>query len=150
MAIADRIYVKDRPIFERLKCLSLADLYRVPVTTLPLNKRALDTLQAKLRTRTLGELVVLTTRDLMKQQNFGVKSLRQLEVYLAELGLGLNTRPAEVQQALAVPSARPPLTQPVLFETPPEKTAREIELEGLLADATSMLAKMTQALKVQR
>lgn len=145
MSIPDRIYTKDRPIFDRLKKLALADLYRVPVGTLPLNKRALDTLEEKLRVRTIGELVVLTRRDLLKQHNFGLKSLKQLDVYLAELGLVLGTRPDKV------PNAAPAfVAEQQTFEwakEAPAKSAREIELEVLLADATAMVAKMAAALQ---
>ena len=147
--IPDRIYTKDRGLFDRLKKLSFADLYRTPVSTLPLNARALHVLEERLKVRTIGQLVTRTRFELLKQRNFGRKSLTQVEVYLRELRLSLGVNPAVVERALA-----PVVTEQQTFEwaAPPEpaaaptKTAREAELEALLADATAMVAKMAAAL----
>ena len=150
--IPDRIYTKDRVLFDRLKKLSLGDLYRTPVSTLPFNARALHVLEERLKVRTLGQLVTRTRFALLKQRNFGRKSLVQVEVYLKELGQSLGTNPTVVERAFGMHQTtfdwvRPPPAVPVESVPVPEKSPREAELEALLADATAMVAKMAAALQ---
>lgn len=122
--VTTKVYVKDRPLFARLKALSEEGLLATPVSTVPFSGRTAARL-AQANIRTLGELVVKNKFELLKIQGLGHASLAQVEAYLGELGLGLEEAPP---------------TEPA------EPTSREAELTALLAEAKAVIEKLTGAL----
>lgn len=97
-----KIFVKDKPIFARLKAMNDADLLATPVTAVPFCPRTL-TAFARADIKTLGQVVQHARFDYLKMQNLGRKSVEQLEAYLEELGLELSASPEDVK-----PAPRPP------------------------------------------
>jgi hypothetical protein len=88
--VPTKVYAKDRDLFERLKTLPRKELLDTHVTTVPFCVRAQNGFVKK-GTETLRHLIQRRKFDLLKQQNMGRKTVEQVEAYLKELGLHLDT-----------------------------------------------------------
>ena len=97
-----RIYERDLPKFERLRSLTMEQLLKEPVGSLPLALRALHYCQ-KHHVTTIGQLAQLKKAELLKSRNMGRKTVEHIVAYLGELGLGLDGR-----LSAAIPPALPP------------------------------------------
>lgn len=97
-----RIYEKDLPKFERLRALTMEQLLKEPISSLPLAVRALGYCQ-KNNIATIGQLAVCKRAELLKARNLGRKTVSHIIAYLGELGLGLDGR-----LSASVPPALPP------------------------------------------
>ena len=69
-------------------------LLKRPVADLPLSKRAFTGLQLK-NIRNIAELLECTEPDLLEIKNFGRKSLNEIKIVLAKVGLSLATTERE-------------------------------------------------------
>lgn len=96
------IYEKDKPTFERLRAMPMPQLLSQPVTTLPLAARALAYC-AKCNLATIGQLAMARKAEMLKAKNMGVRTVRHVEAYLNEIGLGLDGR-----LTASVPTPIPP------------------------------------------
>lgn len=97
-----RIYEKDRATFERLRALPMEQLLKQPVATLPLAVRAASYCEKK-NLATIGQLALAKRADMLKARNMGRKTVQHIEMYLRELGLGLDGK-----IAASVPAPIPP------------------------------------------
>lgn len=97
-----RIYEKDLPKFERLRSLTMEQLLKEPVESLPLALRALHYCH-KHHVTTIGQLAQLKKAELLKARNMGRKTVAHIVAYLGELGLGLDGR-----LSASIPPALPP------------------------------------------
>ena len=97
-----RIYEKDRATFDRLRALPMEQLLKQPVDTLPLAVRALSYCTKKNLT-TIGQLALAKRSEMLKARNMGRKTVQHIEMYLKELGLGLDGK-----IAATVPAPLPP------------------------------------------
>ena len=88
--VPTKVYARDRELFDRLKSLPRKELLDTHVTTVPFCVRAQNGF-AKKGTETLRHLIQRRKFDLLKQQNMGRKTVEQVEAYLKELGLHLDT-----------------------------------------------------------
>lgn len=95
-----RIYEKDKPAFERLRALTIEQLLREPVESLPLAVRALSYCR-KHNVVTIGQLAQLQRRVLLKAKNVGRKTVAHLEAYLGFVGLGLDGKVAPMAPPMA-------------------------------------------------
>lgn len=129
MAVALKVFTKDKPLFSRLKNMDRGALLALPVKAVPFASRALGCMEAA-NIVTIGELTRKSRFDLLKFRGFGRKAADQVEFYLSELGLELASGRSE----------RP--------ETPPQpsSTARERELEVALRQAQAALRRVTEVL----
>ena len=84
-----RIYQKDRRLFAKLQTMPIDKLLVQPVGALPFAVRALNYC-AKNNIKTIGQLSILKTEDLLKADNMGRKTVAHVESYLGEIGLGLD------------------------------------------------------------
>lgn len=127
MAVALKVFTKDKPLFSRLKNMEPAALREVPVETVPFTPRALAGM-SRAGIITLGDLEGKTRLDLLKIRGLGLKAAAQVEFYMGELGLKLRT-----SNQPAPEPARP-------------TTVRERELEIALRQAQATLKRLTEVL----
>lgn len=97
-----RILTKDIPTFVRLRSLTIDQLLKEPVSSLPLAVRAVTYCRNN-NIETIGQLALCKKKDLLKAKNLGRKSVAHIIAYLNELGLGLDGR-----LSATVPAALPP------------------------------------------
>lgn len=95
-----RIYEKDKPAFERLRALTIEQLLREPVESLPLAVRA-QSYCRKHRVGTIGQLAQLQRRVLLRAKNMGRKTVAHIEAYLGFVGLCLDGKVAPMAPPLA-------------------------------------------------
>lgn len=88
--VPTKVYARDRELFDRLKSLPRSELLDTRVTTVPFCVRAQNGFASK-GVCTLRDLIQKRKFDLLKQQNMGRKTVSQIEAYLNELGLHLDT-----------------------------------------------------------
>lgn len=135
-SVATKIFVKDKPLFERLRRLQKADLLRVPVVTVPFCVRSQSAMK-RANINTLGDLVIKRRFDLLKMQNLGRRSVTQMEAYLLEVGLSLGTSPDAVREILHAPEKVAESVEAGAASTPdPEGTktpADPVTVEAVLA-----------------
>jgi hypothetical protein len=100
---------------------ALKILLKRPVADLPLSKRAFTGLQLK-NIRNITELVQCAEPDLLEIRNFGRKSLNEIKIVLAKVGLSLSM-PSELGKDLPFLPLRelvafPQMVYPVCVERP--------------------------------
>lgn len=139
-SLAPKIYVKDRPIFDRLKQLKRSELYLIPLSTLPFGTRAHWAFK-KLDVRTIGDLVQIREVDFLKLQNVGHTTLGQIRRVLQEFGLTLgmliDDKTFDVPVFVAAPK------EPETLASTLSTTANvDLKLRWLIADQTRLVRRL--------
>ena len=140
--MAFKVYVKDRPTFDRLKALSTPELLQTPVTEVPFCSRAQNAFD-RMRVHTLGELTLKRRFDLLKVQNLGRKSVEEIEFYLLELGLALGRKPTATNDWVSSITG-----QLKLMEEEKEAEQQKAErLAELLKRSEQLISELREALQ---
>lgn len=88
-----KIYAKDKKAFERLRAMPFNQLLGEPVLVLPLSVRAQRYCMNN-NIETIGQLAKAKKKDMLKAKNMGERTIRHIDAYLHEIGLGLDGRVA--------------------------------------------------------
>ena len=68
-----------------------ADVLAIPISKCNLSVRT-DNVLSRIEVETIGDLAMLSEKDLLKNRNFGSKSLREVKLLLSKYNLELNRR----------------------------------------------------------